>query len=262
MLHCDLNKHDNFFFLLRAIQNGLRNQLFIRDLFQNRFFLYTKSTTNKLVTVIQDFLPFVCQICRCSYCAEHRFADSHGCSNPDLEPSNDIICRACNQIVTVPKDADAQAFISIHIQSGCKTMSAASEMRNVSLKIVCLFEGCSNREFFGVKCAGCRGLFCLSHRHATSHKCPQLKLAEKLRQQRSEAISQFLTENLGSSASKSDSSHVSKKKPRFNPKVALMKLKLNAKGDANILPENKVFVRVLIVDSNKQHDYSLYFHKV
>ena len=59
-----------------------------------------------------DFLPFTCQGCRLTFCAEHRTCAAHNCTKPIVDDSSAVIvCPLCAKAIKVVHGVDPnQAF--------------------------------------------------------------------------------------------------------------------------------------------------------
>ncbi|XP_028392304.1 AN1-type zinc finger protein 1-like [Dendronephthya gigantea] len=169
-----------------------------------------------------DFLPFTCNDCSAIFCLEHRSTTSHNC----------------------PGNGEAQ-----------ETKSSSHELsREKSSTVECCFEGCSVRDLTPVLCDHCRREFCLRHRHQPDHSCPKY---EEQKKSASEAMAPKLRivkkEKTGRGGARSDSRAA---------KVALMKMKLHAVGDASTPQEERVFFSILLPkESMEQKPKPMFFSK-
>ncbi len=116
-----------------------------------------------------------------------------------------------------------------------KTSDATSAIPVEPLpKQSCSFNACSQVDILVSTCRDCKQVFCLSHRHPPDHGCSSIS-------------SQPSKKSVPVSASK-----VSKKTAKPNPKLDLMKLKLNAKGDGNIAMENRFYFQIEYPDGKTE----------
>jgi hypothetical protein len=88
-----------------------------------------------------------------------------------------------------------------------------------------------------IRCKPCQTLFCLQHRHQSDHACTFLKPQIKPKQ---------------------DLVRKKCKNPNSNPKLELMRLKLNAKGNSNIQMADRVY---LSVEFDSGLSCSVYYNK-
>ncbi|KAI8893223.1 hypothetical protein BC833DRAFT_609131 [Globomyces pollinis-pini] len=106
----------------------------------------------------------------------------------------------------------------------------------------CSFYNCSQIDILVSTCRNCNLIFCLSHRHPPDHQC------SKIKEKDSKPI-----------VIKKSYQPALKSKKR-NPKVELMKLKLNAKGSDKIPVSSRAYFNVVIsADAESLNEYPLYF---
>ena len=89
-----------------------------------------------------DFLPFQCDLCKKSYCLEHKDYNSHICPNYQDPSSNN------NQL---PK-----------------------KKKRKIVKYQCCQENCLKNNQVPINCLKCDRNYCMTHRYAESHNCPSL----------------------------------------------------------------------------------------
>ncbi|KAL2912673.1 hypothetical protein HK105_207779 [Polyrhizophydium stewartii] len=199
-----------------------------------------------------DFLPFVCLACGMPFCQSHRFPADHGCaaSQADSQP----VCTKCRCVLAAADpaeqpDCDPQVLLDRHLASGACAPAA-------SAKVPCSMRGCAVAELWAVECPGCRGRFCLQHRHKASHGCGSDAAAAVDRQRRHDDIKRLVDAKLAGLPQAAQ--RPAPKKP-LSPAVRLMLLKLNCKGDAAVPLDKRVFL--LIVAVPKQCNLKLFFHR-
>nr|XP_011416259.2 AN1-type zinc finger protein 1 isoform X2 [Crassostrea gigas] len=162
---------------------------------------------------------------------EHCSLD--GCKQIDFLP---FTCTKCQKVFCLehkfPDDHSCTEFKSDtpHVEyTGTRAYS-------------CSFTECKARELMPVVCEKCSKNFCLGHRHQKDHNCE--KLVEKITPTKTaEHVQQILA---------SKKLNINPKKPRGKKssktaaKVALMKMKLHAVGDAKIPDFDRVYLQVVL----------------
>ncbi|KAI9443113.1 hypothetical protein H4582DRAFT_1922465 [Lactarius indigo] len=109
-----------------------------------------------------DFLPFKCQHCANSFCADHFKPELHSCSKYDETKYNRVApdCPLCNEPVPIPPGEDPNIRMERHLTVDCSVMT-----------------GRSHKASSAPKCARtqkCRQKFCPEHRFPNSHNCSSL----------------------------------------------------------------------------------------
>lgn len=99
-----------------------------------------------------DFLPFLCQSCRKTYCLDHRTETSHQCENEGAWA-----------------ERKRQADLARH------SAGEGKRMRDLIAQKPCADDGCKTvigtSLVPGVHCAGCNRDYCLKHRLREDHDC-------------------------------------------------------------------------------------------
>lgn len=156
-----------------------------------------------------DFLPFGCSACGLTFCLDHRAPKQHGCDAVvSLELTEDQL-----------KKSDAETYACTFAKVNCK-----------------------KRELTPVLCPKCSHMFCLSHRHPPDHECPvyheeeRLKWEEEKRTVPKTAPTVTLNQRPLRNA----------KARQMAAKVALMKMKLHAKGDDSVPQTERVYFWVAL----------------
>jgi hypothetical protein len=162
-----------------------------------------------------DFLLFSCPKCSFKYCPSHRHFFNHG-------------CQAQAQPQTNPQGHDDK-----------KVSDTSGIQRNLIGKISCSYQGCPQVDILTSICSDCKLVFCLRHRLDVDHDC--------LLSTRKVAISHSLpAKSAGSSSGKVFKSR------NPNPKLELMKLKLNAKGKGTIRMEDRAYFSVFLPNGKSE----------
>eukprot|EP00054_Salpingoeca_dolichothecata_P030556 m.249544 g.249544 ORF g.249544 m.249544 type:complete len:202 (+) comp26687_c2_seq2:43-648(+) len=123
----------------------------------------------------RDFLPFTCDLCCQTFCADHQAYEHHDC--PKAHEKNTIAptCPSCQQIIAIPRGADPNVIVDEHIRSGCpKTKNPKTFVNR------CHKKGCKKKELMPLTCVKCQENFCLRHRFAADHACPGRPIRNKL----------------------------------------------------------------------------------
>jgi predicted nucleic acid binding AN1-type Zn finger protein len=89
-----------------------------------------------------DFLPFKCDLCKKSFCLDHKDYNSHICPNYQDPSTNNLL----------PK----------------------KKKKSKIVKYVCCHENCKKTNQVPINCLKCNKNFCMTHRYAESHNCPSL----------------------------------------------------------------------------------------
>jgi predicted nucleic acid binding AN1-type Zn finger protein len=124
--------------------------------------------------LLVDFLPFKCQHCANSFCAEHFKPESHNCSKYDEHKYNRVApdCPLCNEPVPIPPGEDPNIRMERHLASDCSVMTGRSHKASASPK--CSRPKCGKVLFAQIQCDKCRQKFCPEHRFPNSHNCSSL----------------------------------------------------------------------------------------
>jgi predicted nucleic acid binding AN1-type Zn finger protein len=118
-----------------------------------------------------DFLPYTCSGCKQVFCQDHWKADSHNCPQAHIlnQDARVPVCPLCQQPVPVPKGANPNIHINIHMDAGCQKKRSASGSAIYTFH--CQFEGCKGKEAVKMGCKKCTKTFCKKHRLEMDHKC-------------------------------------------------------------------------------------------
>lgn len=147
-----------------------------------------------------DFLPFTCSYCNKVYCRFHKDITSHQCMKYEQVSNQD----------------------------------------KISFEIVrykCSFGDCKKTEAVSVRCSMCGEQFCVAHRTAELHTCPQLV------KQVNPALKINPTTTPTYKVPKKIK-YKSKKQEKLAAKVALMKLKQSAVGGKSVPSNKKLYLLV------------------
>ena len=173
-----------------------------------------------------DFLPFRCDSCKQTYCLDHRTESAHACPNPGAwaaarrsQPSSTTQLSQKPTVITGTQCSDPQCKTLIHTHTSV-----------------------------GVQCPTCNRSYCLKHRLKEDHSCSTLtpigaRPATASLSQAQKALGKLRA--WGKSKTASASTATAK---RLNPTTArtleLNNLKKNAKGDAKIPLDKRVYLHV------------------
>jgi len=149
-----------------------------------------------------DFVPFVCPHCSKQLCGDHASMPNH----------------SCTKLETTTLDSPLQ--------------------KSKSEFFKCTF--CNISETVDIRCYECGFNFCLSHRFPESHECKILQFRNNLKAQKAK-----LKERQSEVQPKAIKDTLKKPKSAKNEalarKLALMKLKQQAKGDNKIASEERLY---------------------
>jgi len=121
----------------------------------------------------QDFLPYVCDTCKGSYCSNHRTFKSHDCHGESMRDINSISCPVCHETVKFNRAQDVNLVWEDHFANMCsKSSSSTKPQLKCSLKTCGVKLGPSNKFL----CPKCSNLVCLSHRVPEDHKCISISI--------------------------------------------------------------------------------------
>lgn len=176
-----------------------------------------------------DFLPFTCTACLKIYCKNHRFPDSHNCSNWSQVDKTLLICRKCNQIL----NSCEEEFLDEHLKLSC-TIGVYKQDKSPE----CNLGNCKNKSF--INCKNCDLFYCIAHRHLEDHKCKSLG-AQGMKDSPRVKLPVVPLSN-----------STVKKTGKRNSMVELMKLKAKACGDAKIPVSDRVYFTITLMESSKE----------
>ena len=128
----------------------------------------------------RDFLPYICEICKGSYCSEHRTYISHGCSGAFSKDMTSIDCPVCKKSIRLSKADSADEMWMKHYNTECtqnkdirSNKSNSSTSAPSSNKKKCARGDC--RVVLGpsntMSCTQCLQTVCLTHRLPEEHTC-------------------------------------------------------------------------------------------
>ncbi|KAI0397782.1 AN1-like zinc finger protein [Xylariaceae sp. FL0594] len=177
-----------------------------------------------------DFLPFLCQSCKKTFCLDHRTEDAHRCVNKGAWAA-----RRREAQLARPAAGEGRRMRDLVSQKPC----AATDCKTaIGTSLVP-----------GVHCANCNHDYCLKHRLREEHDCqskipigarPGEAAAEKTRS----ALARLRA--WGSAKKEQATRSLPKAKPSSTAArlVAVNNLKRTAKGDAKLPPEKRVYLYV------------------
>ncbi|KAI9458820.1 hypothetical protein F5148DRAFT_1219879 [Russula earlei] len=121
-----------------------------------------------------DFLPFKCQHCANSFCADHFKPASHSCAKYDEAKFNRVApdCPLCNDPVPIPPGEDPNIRMERHLTMDCSVMTGRSQKANTTPK--CARPKCGKLLFAQIQCDKCHQKFCPEHRFPSSHNCASI----------------------------------------------------------------------------------------
>ncbi|KAI0252447.1 hypothetical protein BJV78DRAFT_1275015 [Lactifluus subvellereus] len=121
-----------------------------------------------------DFLPFKCQHCADSFCADHFKPASHNCSKYDESKYDRVApdCPLCNEPVAIPPGEDPNIRMERHLTTDCSVMTGRSRKAGSTPK--CARPKCGKVLFAQIQCDKCHQKFCPEHRFPNSHNCSSL----------------------------------------------------------------------------------------
>ncbi|KAF8501087.1 hypothetical protein F5888DRAFT_1678979 [Russula emetica] len=121
-----------------------------------------------------DFLPFKCQHCANSYCADHFKPVSHSCPKYDEAKFNRVApdCPLCNEPVPIPPGEDPSLRMERHLNVDCSVMTGRSQKASATPR--CPRPKCGKLLFAPIQCDKCRQKFCPEHRFPSSHNCSSI----------------------------------------------------------------------------------------
>ncbi|KAI5854281.1 hypothetical protein BZA05DRAFT_393740 [Tricharina praecox] len=175
-----------------------------------------------------DFLPFVCESCKGTFCLDHRTETAHSCKK-------------------------AGSWLSSLRLKPAQSIPAAPKTRGL-LAAPCAAEKCKTTVNTptqpGVNCVICRKQYCLAHRLQDSHDCKPLPApaASVAQEKAKEALSKFRAwgSQKGAETTTTGSGIFAglRKKPANTSVAAVLKMKKEAKGDEKVPQEKRVYLFV------------------
>jgi len=122
-----------------------------------------------------DFLPFKCQLCKGTFCLDHRKFDKHNCPNMHLNKDRTVpLCPICSLPVMCLPDQSPDDAVWKHIQEGC-TEGVKKREREAK----CHVKKCKEVPFLPIICNNCGFKFCAQHRLASDHYCKKKDISPK-----------------------------------------------------------------------------------
>ncbi|KAF8517417.1 hypothetical protein BU17DRAFT_49861 [Hysterangium stoloniferum] len=117
-----------------------------------------------------DFLPFKCDHCKESFCADHYKPGQHPCDKFDASKHDRVAppCPLCGTPIAIPLEQDPNLRMEQHIENDCKVTTGRSARPGMPL---CARGNCGKRLFAPIKCNDCGKQFCAAHRFPSSHTC-------------------------------------------------------------------------------------------
>eukprot|EP00035_Acanthoeca_spectabilis_P030714 m.10579 g.10579 ORF g.10579 m.10579 type:complete len:281 (+) comp4335_c0_seq1:176-1018(+) len=114
-----------------------------------------------------DFLPYRCDGCSATFCADHRTYASHNCASPGTVSREVPRCPLCQTEVALKQGQSLDQAVNDHINAGCKKNAGKGKTYGNA----CSKKGCKKKEVIPVVCKRCGRNFCLSHRFEADHNC-------------------------------------------------------------------------------------------
>uniref|UniRef100_A0A0E0ERT5 AN1-type domain-containing protein n=1 Tax=Oryza meridionalis TaxID=40149 RepID=A0A0E0ERT5_9ORYZ len=114
-----------------------------------------------------DFLPFDCDGCGRTFCAEHRTYRDHGCARAADQGRTVVVCEACGDAIERRAgDGDDAAVLEAHARSRRCDPARKRKPR-------CPVPRCKETLTFSNTsgCKGCGHKVCLKHRFPADHAC-------------------------------------------------------------------------------------------
>ncbi|KAI0061412.1 hypothetical protein BV25DRAFT_1838930 [Artomyces pyxidatus] len=126
-----------------------------------------------------DFLPFKCQHCAQSYCAEHFRPTAHHCEQYDESKYNRVApeCPLCNEPVAIPPGEDPNVRMDRHFDTDCSVMTGKT--RKAKSGPTCARGKCGKVLFAPIRCQKCNQQFCPEHRFPADHSCSSTASSSK-----------------------------------------------------------------------------------
>ncbi|KAF8252975.1 hypothetical protein K440DRAFT_593519 [Wilcoxina mikolae CBS 423.85] len=182
-----------------------------------------------------DFLPFICESCKGTFCLDHRTETSHSCKKAGSWLSS---LRPTPSPATSPQKRPQSLLAAPCAATKCKTVI-------------------NTPQHPGVNCPTCRKQYCLAHRLQDSHDCkpPPAPAATLAQEKAKDALQRFKASwaaktsssgtGTGGGGSAGGGMFAGLRKPGGNSSVvAVMKMKKEAKGDEKVPPEKRVYLYV------------------
>ncbi|KAG8787939.1 hypothetical protein FRC15_007000 [Serendipita sp. 397] len=177
-----------------------------------------------------DFLPISCNLCSKDFCTAHAFPDAHQCPSGDLPEASESSSSVNKRHKCAVPDCITSTFSFLDAEEGSNS---------------------------GSRCSDCHSLFCLTHRHQSTHACPKAIIADtkvsKSKQLAAQAIAQVKASSSTQRAAPSVHSPVKSAKLK---QIELMKMRRKAEPanprDGSDLPmEERIYVKVTFESKDK-----------
>ena len=144
--------------------------------------------------VQNDFLPFVCDCCKQTFCLEHRTYRAHSCSQADHAEPTTIVCPLCAKAVRLTSHEDPNEVFARHTETvsmlcarwltASRSCEQASDSQDdcdpgnyarIHHRPRCPVPGCKEKLVASntYECRDCRATVCLKHRFAKDHSCSE-----------------------------------------------------------------------------------------
>lgn len=177
-----------------------------------------------------DFLPFLCQSCRKTYCLDHRTETAHKCKSAGAWAERKRLAQQAQPSIGGGKTLRDRVSEKPCASPSCKTVVGTSLTP-------------------GVHCTTCNRDYCLKHRLGEDHDCKNLIPigARPTAQMESRAMSALdRLRAWGTTKKQQAGRSLPKPKPSSASAriVAVNNLKKSAKGDAKVPPEKRVYLYV------------------
>mmetsp|Transcript_776 Transcript_776/g.1737 ORF Transcript_776/g.1737 Transcript_776/m.1737 type:complete len:158 (-) Transcript_776:263-736(-) len=114
----------------------------------------------------QDMLPFDCDTCGKSFCAQHYSYENHNCKGRADKDRRVIVCPLCDKALPLASGVDENLLFEQH--------SATCVPKPVKAQVPrCPSKGCKEKLTFSnsCNCGSCGVKVCLKHRFEDQHHC-------------------------------------------------------------------------------------------
>ena len=180
-----------------------------------------------------DFLPFLCQSCRKTFCLDHRTEDAHRCANKGAWAERKRPAQLAR-----PSAGEGRLMRDLVSEKPC----AADECKTVV----------GTSLVPGVHCASCNRDYCLKHRLREEHDCANKAPVGARPSAAAEQTRSALARLRAWGAAKREQAQAATTRalPKARPSSAAARLaavnglKKTAKGDAKLAPEKRVYLYV------------------
>ena len=116
----------------------------------------------------RDFLPFLCGVCKHTYCSDHRTYRAHECIGDSMKDIQSFECPLCLKTIKYDKLSDPNEMFQQHYSSCTQEADKSKLAVNIKKCIACYTKlGLSNVYL----CTKCNNHTCLTHRNSDDHKC-------------------------------------------------------------------------------------------